>query len=760
MASQTKGEGRVRFLTKRFLKKLFNWYLAPLIEQQSLFNTSVIYSMEEIKQYLGVIEQELQKRTDQTQQNVKLLTENLQRTEEQLILINKKIPTMISLSLITMLEAKNEIEQALQFTLATLRETGDQDGLMDKALSLFNKQAVIKLNSQNIQPGNIVLLCQNFQQDQTIEAIKKEAWNLFLALKALPIGPLVKFVSLEETVDSLEYNPQQDVYYCPFHNIGTFLEQLNPGVLHIMETSTWLLFTDNYSLFNYNLVATLSGCNPLGDNDRQKLEEIRHYMDHGSLDIVVESTTSLAICQENHLPRTQLIYPLVNLHITDIDLNAETSTLPPESKTFSVGFASSPMSEEQVGDRGVDLLLQVAAALPEVLFRLAWRNPQVNIEARISQLGLDNIHLEVGFIDMGKFYASVDCMVLPYTSRQNNHACPLSSVEAALLGIPVICTNLVGSSDVITSNNLGKVVKPDASEIVSAIRDIQQGKCRDKNHIRETAGQIFNRNRTLEAYLGIYHQQRAKTPALPLFKWNQELQQAGSDLVKGRENLVSYYSKQDIANNYTETRFSKFPMNCYDAFERGAIKQLILKWLEVQQSATRRLLDIATGDGRILQELLPYGHCIAIDSSSDMLKLAETRCGGADNLEIIATDLFAFQQEQPFDIITCFRILRHLDYAERQTAYGRIQDLLTEEGIVIFDFPNRTAELALRKKHGWHNFNIYDVFWTLDSLQQEVSNNGLEIVNYLSVGEGLLAELEGQLRDEPLIWVVALKKVL
>lgn len=744
IVSEGKKGPAVKFL-KKCIRKLIRWYVNPLFEKQNTFNASVTRSLNEIKKNLEAIDREIQKRG-----NV------LSNVNERIsAAINERISAAVDLSVINVLESSNKINDALTQTLEIIRQSGSNEILLNKAVSLFKKKAIYDLSTQ-IPPSNIVLLCQNFKTDRIIEAIKKEAWTLFLALKKGPMGDYIKFVSLEQTVDKLDYSESQDVYYCPYDNLEELLKELNPSVIHVFETNAFLLFTDNRALLNSNLVATLSGINPIEGIDNPKMTEIQHQMEHGSLVMVTESQYSKHMCKENNLPAVELIYPVID-NIDSIASVGPKTKVGSGSKAFCVGFASSPMNVGQSKDRGIDLLLQAAKELPNVTFLLVWRNPEVNIEDKITELGLKNITLKTGFVDMSQFYSSIDCLILPYSSRHNNHASPLSALEATVEGIPVICTNMVGISNIIEYENMGVVVEPKVNSIVKGISGLLAQEI-DRGKIQKNALAVFSNSQTVSAYTNIYRRLWNQKPAMPLLNWQIQVKQDGKELVKGRENLSKYYQSLNIAQEYTPTRFTEFPMNCYDIFEREAINLLISGWRK-PGVISLKLLDVATGDGRILQELLRYGQCTAIDSSSEMLKIAQSRYSETGDLEIKVCDFFDYDSPTKFDVITSFRYLRHFDYGERAVIYKRIQKLLENGGIVIFDYPNRVAELVLREKMGWQKFNVYDVFWSLDSLKREVNENGFEIVNYIPVGEGLLAELDGPLVAEPLIWVVGLRKI-
>ena len=84
--------------------------------------------------------------------------------------------------------------------------------------------------------------------------------------------------------------------------------------------------------------------------------------------------------------------------------------------------------------------------------------------------------------------------------------------------------------------------------------------------------------------------------------------------------MKDYYRNNEVASTYNANRFETFPENCFDLLERKSINVIIEDYFKGENL---EILDIACGDGRILQENLKYGKCTAIDSSDAMLQLLE-----------------------------------------------------------------------------------------------------------------------------------------
>ena len=104
-----------------------------------------------------------------------------------------------------------------------------------------------------------------------------------------------------------------------------------------------------------------------------------------------------------------------------------------------------------------------------------------------------------------------------------------------------------------------------------------------------------------------------------------------------------------------------------------------------------------------------------------------------------------------FDVVTTFRYIRHYDGSQRMHIYEKIRKCLNDNGILVFDVCNIEYSMADRKKAGWDGFNIYDVFWTKESIQQELEENGFRIVYLLPI------EID-KIGQGPVTWTVAAVK--
>jgi len=236
--------------------------------------------------------------------------------------------------------------------------------------------------------------------------------------------------------------------------------------------------------------------------------------------------------------------------------------------------------------------------------------------------------------------------------------------------------------------------------------------------------------------------------------WENRLDAVGKQLVRGRPALTKFYEQKAIAERYIEERFSSAPSQQFEEQERCAIGQLIASRFGGRTDL--KLLDLATGPGRLLPCLFPFGATTALDGSDAMLKVAQRR--SLPGVEFVHGDVFHQSLREKFHVVTCGRLLRHLEYPDRRLLYRRFQELLREDGIAIVEAPNRVVEHQLRDLAGWENFSVYDVFWTLGEFREELNENGFRLVSFVSVGAHITIHPEQQDTAEPIEYVVAFEK--
>jgi len=99
----------------------------------------------------------------------------------------------------------------------------------------------------------------------------------------------------------------------------------------------------------------------------------------------------------------------------------------------------------------------------------------------------------------------------------------------------------------------------------------------------------------------------------------------------------------------------------------------------------RRILDIGTGDGRLLALLhtdRPEISGVGLDYSDLMLEAAGTRFAGDDRIELVKHDLAEpLPALGSFDVVVSSMAIHHLEHERKRSLYGEIFELLEPGGV-------------------------------------------------------------------------------
>ena len=587
----------------------------------------------------------------------------------------------------------------------------------------------------------MVVLCEGVKREGFIEAIKKEAWTTYSSLMIANPHWEMLFASVEEDQETLHWESEQGILYVPRRELGRALDSLNPSLIHLFSAHLTQLFA--YNLLGKRVLFTAVADAPERFATDEQLEEVRHWIDIGTLVVVPESEASWAGLDRANVKAHKVIYPgfaPAPTHSPRLDEN-----------NFTVGFASSPFLEEQWKGRGIDLLLRLAEIAPRTRFVTAWRTDTTRLREEISRRRLSNVGVQGGTLDMEQFYERVDAMLLPYAETGRNHACPFSAIEGLLRGKPALATRYAGIADLLESGGVGVVTEATVNALAAGLERLKSDYAQLASRARRFAQKRFDRNRAIGAYQALYQEIIGRPLGPSLQAWRLAVRRHGKELVKGRENLKVHYAQADVVQSYNQQRFLSHPHTLIDRGERAAVQQCVE--IAFPDRRDLRILDIATGEGRILRSLAPYGACTAIDNSQAMLRQAGQ--SGRGNCRYVFADFFGWNTNEQFDVITCFRLLRHFDYPDRREFYRRVKSLLHPDGVAVVDVPNPRYELVQRSRgDGWAQYPIYDVFWTVDGFQDELRRNGLSLRSYARVGCGL-HDIEELQRDNESFVVVA-----
>ncbi len=600
----------------------------------------------------------------------------------------------------------------------------------------------------NSNKNIIAVVCKGYIESKGIEAVRSEAFELYKLLKRSSIYN-VKFICIERTVTAPVYDG--DMLYIPEQNAGKYLKVINPILCVFCESTAGIINVDKRSMMLNRAIFKLSGQNPVRNVGEKTLEELKHLNDFGLHKYLVQSKQAYDIMVESGFHEPTISYPIYS-----------NSKIYPRKRVldrdnFTVGFASSPMLSGQMAFRGMELLTKTITAMKDVKFEILWRYDTAPIPDEIANA--ENCTIKTGKYDMQQFYSEIDAVIIPYESIDCNHACSLSGVEAMQNGIPVVCTNVSGISEVVDYCSMGEVVSTDVEDMVKAIYSVRDNY---SMYISARNKQRLDQRLDNSDIVDIIEREAEKVTLgrlVTLEKWDKDLKAKGKYLVKGHEQMKEYYQNQEIADKYTQHRFTSIALKCFDFIERQNISIIIED--KFGDDNRVNILDVACGDGRITQQCIKHGSCTSMDSSQAMLNIVQDRFKDEENQpNTKLCDFITEDFDGKYDVITCFRYIRHFEYSTRKLLYKKYAEHLEDNGILIFDVPNIDFELQLKGINGWGNYNIYDVFWSKQSIIEELSNNGFKVKYIIPTGQKLMSNLPDKVKKLPMTWTVGVVKKL
>lgn len=778
-------EGKYKII-KRLGRKLTFWYIRPFGDAQNEFNEAASGAMAALHESLTALEQKvaaLEQKTDRSisdftreqrqtlaraqtaqQDALNTMRTNLAHSEQSqaaaLDALSEDVSRTLSLSApesrpqagvppLTALELHPAA--ALHDALQAVEQAQD-DSAKQTALDTLEQQYTayledaIRTHGSDRRHRPMAIVCRKFASGDGMEAIRNEVWDLCRLLKRASRYPAC-IVSIEPEGGAA--SQQGDVHYVPEDLLGDWMKQHDPALLIFCESTTAILNAGKQCMILRSSLVRLSAQNPAQTLGGSHMQELLHLCDHEIQRYVTASSAAADTMEQLGFRRPRVLYPYLD---TDKPLFCRKPRVY-DAANFTVGFASSPMQPEQSDSRGIPALCETVRQNPDMRFIVLWRDADA-VPVPEALTAAENCEVRTGKVDMAAFYSEIDCVLIPYADANYNHACSLSAAEGMLTGIPAAATPAAGVSELIAACGIGEVAADTSAEALgAALRTI-----RAQYPAYGAAWRLEKLRTLLNGNAFVQYAEECAANAMPwgvctLYEWDRRLKTQNRHLVRGAAALKAYYQRQDVAKNYTETRFLSYPQSCFDRMERSAVAVLI-EQLAPQENGSRRLLDLACGNGRILQMLLPLGTCTAGDASPAMLEELQRRYGDAENLTLRQLDLLSDPLPEGFDAITVFRFLRHYEYSVRRGLWAKLRDALSDNGILLFDVPNALFEIPHRQRGGWELYPIYDVFWTEKSIRQELADNGLELTALIPVGEGLYPDAE----HRPMTWTAAAKR--
>lgn len=152
------------------------------------------------------------------------------------------------------------------------------------------------------------------------------------------------------------------------------------------------------------------------------------------------------------------------------------ATYRPAGEPFTVLFASSPFAADDFLTRGIQLMVRVAARLPEVRFVLAWRSRHLDkLRGLLREAGVANVEVRDGVIeDMGAVYDEAHAAALPALEHRSFIPAPRSGLEALARGKPLLVSRYVSIAPSLERAGAGVVFDPTVEGLERAVHRLRE----------------------------------------------------------------------------------------------------------------------------------------------------------------------------------------------------------------------------------------------------------------------------------------------
>jgi glycosyltransferase involved in cell wall biosynthesis len=229
------------------------------------------------------------------------------------------------------------------------------------------------------------------------------------------------------------------------------------------------------------------------------------------LDLALYSRVQRFVAQSRSLAATltgagvsprfiEIIYPALNIGLY-------APHRPPSESRFRLLFASSPAEPQEIDQRGIGLLIELARLRPDIDVIVVWRRWGRVAEARrilASRHPPPNFKVEEGdVLDMPALYRDVHATVCCFEDGYGK-AAPNSVVEGLASGRPALIARTSGIADLIGEWHAGVVTERTAEGLASGVDDLRSSYGTASVQARRLAEAEFDDRRAADRYASLY----------------------------------------------------------------------------------------------------------------------------------------------------------------------------------------------------------------------------------------------------------------
>jgi ubiquinone/menaquinone biosynthesis C-methylase UbiE len=192
----------------------------------------------------------------------------------------------------------------------------------------------------------------------------------------------------------------------------------------------------------------------------------------------------------------------------------------------------------------------------------------------------------------------------------------------------------------------------------------------------------------------------------------------------GKDGLHRFYEDREVAEKYVSARFASELNQLLHDRQVSTINRL------TEAVRPQRMLEIATGPGRITRDARPSGTFVCLEYNEVMIALGRAAC--QQKIGWVCGDGFHLPFAQVFDLVYSFRFIRHFQREDRNRLYAALRRVIKPRGYFVMDAVNEKVSRPLRENHP-SDYPIYDKLYRREELRNELFEAGLETVKMLPV---------------------------
>ena len=179
---------------------------------------------------------------------------------------------------------------------------------------------------------------------------------------------------------------------------------------------------------------------------------------------------------------------------------------PPPLRPFTILMASAPWKKEHFSQKGIDLILEAARALPEIRWIFLWRGKYRDLlNDMIKQAGvLDRIKIIDRVVPIENILPDVHSVAGLYISAPGIKSYPHSLLESIAAARPVIITDNISLSGIVSKTDCGILIKPRIDDLIKGLKELIERYKSLKHNCDDVVNKYFSSKYSADKYLGIY----------------------------------------------------------------------------------------------------------------------------------------------------------------------------------------------------------------------------------------------------------------